>query len=626
MAITAEALTARLRREVPEGSLSFVTQMLKDRLTQPDPAKRIENRYKEIPVSIEKFITGPKYLNQPKAVYPKVMEELIEINSGKYIEVIFTGGIGSGKTTAALYTCAYQLYLLSLMRNPHEEYELDPSSEILFIFQNKTETLAKTVEYNRFKELIQDSPYFQEKFKFDPHRVKSRLIFPNRIEVVPVSGQETATIGQNVMGGIIDELNYMDVVSDSKKAVDGEDYDQAVRLYNSIARRRKSRFVNQGKLPGILCLVSSRRYPGQFTDKKEEQMRKEIKKNGASTIYLYDYRVWEVKPEGTFTDGTFHVFIGDNSRQPYVLEDDEEINTADRHLIDTIPVDFRSDFDDDIINALREVAGKSTVSKNPFMSNTAKVAAAFVPRHKSILSRLDVEFETEALEYYKPRFMRPDKMRYVHIDLGLTSDSAGVVCGYVDRFMHVQRSNIVAELMPVVNIDFALRVRPPRYGEINFEKIRTLIYKLAGDGLNIQWISFDSYQSVDSIQQLKQRGYQTGTLSMDTSTLPYEMLRTAIYDGRVSIPPCPRLQGELLGLERDMKKGKIDHPPRGSKDIADSLAGVVYGLTQKIRIWVDAGYSPMDVPRSVIDAANSHKIRPPKGDDQPQRPVRINPA
>ena len=56
------------------------------------------------------------------------------------------------------------------------------------------------------------------------------------------------------MGGLIDELNYMSVVEKSKVAVDKGTYDQAILLYNSIARRRKSRFMENGKLPGILCL------------------------------------------------------------------------------------------------------------------------------------------------------------------------------------------------------------------------------------------------------------------------------------------------------------------------------------------------------------------------------------
>ncbi len=610
---------------MPPASRKFFLQMVKDHLDGVPPEKQVVNRYKEPPVSIETFITSPKYMKAADTIYPVVMEEIKEINTGKYVEAVFTGGIGSGKTTAALYTCAYQLYLLSIMENPHAEYGLDPASEIMFIFQNKTATLAKTVGYARFKRMLEHSTYFNTKFRWDKN-IESKLVFQNRIEVMPVSGQETAALGLNVMGGMIDELNYMDKVEGSKKTIEGEDFDQAVQLYNSIARRRKTRFAEVGKLPGILCLVSSRRYPGQFTDEKEKEREKEIAETGSSLIYVYDHVVWDIKP-WAFSEERFHVFVGDKTRQANLIGEDEEIDAADRHLIRSIPVDFRVDFDNDIINALREMAGVSTMATNPFMSNTEKVAAAFKPKQLSILSRSEIEFETEGLKYFNRRFDRPYEMRYVHIDLGLTSDSAGIACGFVDSFKPIERAQGVIEQLPAINIDFTLRVRPPRHGEIHFEKIRTLIYKLAGAGLNIIWVSFDSFQSVDTIQILNQKGFDAGTLSIDTSTMPYEMMRSAIYDGRIQMPPHEHLNNELLGLERDLKKGKIDHPPRGSKDISDALAGVVFGLSQKIRIWVAHGINPRDIPRSIMEAGMAHKVRAPKGvDNLRRRSVEINPA
>ena len=277
-------------RDLPR-RLEFFRGVVEDlRREEPTNLKEMAD-YKWKPVGMEEFVCSPAYLDKKEEIYPKVMEELIEINSGKYVEVVFTGGIGSAKTTSALYTTAYQLYLLSCLRSPHRLYGLDPASEILFIFQSINGKISKA-SFARFKSMLETSPYFQQRFPFQKD-LASKLVFPNRIEVVPVSGAETAAIGQNVMGGMIDELNYMQVVEKSKQSVDGDVYDQAVALYNSIARRRKSRFSKQGKLPGILCLVSSKRYPGQFTDLKEEEAKRD------PTIYIYDYCVWEVKPSGS---------------------------------------------------------------------------------------------------------------------------------------------------------------------------------------------------------------------------------------------------------------------------------------------------------------------------------------
>ena len=75
-------------------------------------------QYKWNPVGIKEFICSPHYLNKEAEIYPGVLEAAEELNNGNYVEAIMTGGIGSGKTTLALYTNAYQLYLLSCMRSP----------------------------------------------------------------------------------------------------------------------------------------------------------------------------------------------------------------------------------------------------------------------------------------------------------------------------------------------------------------------------------------------------------------------------------------------------------------------------------------------------------------------------
>jgi hypothetical protein len=173
----------------------------------------------------------------------------------------------------------------------------------------------------------------------------------------------------------------------------------------------------------------------------------------------------------------------------------------------------------------------------------------------------------------------------VHIDLGLTSDSAGVVCGHVPRFVETEDH----VLMPEIQIDFALRVKPPPNQEIKFYKIRTLLQKLHEAGLPITWVTFDSFQSADSIQILRTMGFATGRVSMDITLLPYTITKTAIYQGRLKCPKSERTRLELLSLEMLAKQGKIDHPPNGSKDVSDALAGVCHGLTTRREVWAAHG-------------------------------------
>jgi hypothetical protein len=547
---------------------------------------------KTYPVDIRTFTLEAPYLNMGEEIFPKVLDYLEDLNNPngdrlalEHYEAVWTGGIGTAKTTQALITTAYQLYLLSCFRAPAKVLGQAKSAEILFIFQSLNGGVSRDVDYKRFRSMLENSEYFTKTFPFRPD-LESRMVFPHRIEVKPVHGEVTATIGQNVYGGIMDEVNFMAVIAGSKKTNNGEVYDQARELYESVASRRSSRFSKQGVMPGIFCLVSSKNYPGQFTDVKAEESKKD------KGIWYFDKVVWEVKSVKDFSGVWFNVFVGDITRKPRILEDGEKIPETDKHLIKAIPMEYKIKFERDIYNALREVAGVSTLAKSPFITDVAKIFSTFDKQHKSILSRTDVDFHTTQLAIHPERFRDKEKPRWVHIDLGLTSDAAGFSMGYMSGFREVLDDEGSGKLMmPEISMDCTLRVMPPKNGEINFSKIRAIIYKLDKLGVNIKWISFDSYQSVDSIQMLRAKGYTTGQVSMDKTPIPYEVCKTAISDGRIITPEDDHLRLELAQLERTAS-GKIDHPPNGSKDIADSFTAVVYGLTSRSELWHEYGIPP----------------------------------
>ncbi|MCL4743861.1 MAG: hypothetical protein KJZ83_00450 [Burkholderiaceae bacterium] len=555
-------------------------------------------RYKHQPVGVREFVESAAFMNKKGVLWPRVMDALEEINDGTHTEAVLTGGIGVAKTTLALYTQAYQLYLISCLRDPHAEFDLDPASEITVIFQSLNAKLAKGIDYTRFRSMIESSPYFKYHFPFQAD-IESEMRFPNNILVKPISGQETGAIGENVIGGVIDEINFMAVVENSKHSKDGSIYDQATQNYNSIARRRESRFMQLGRLPGMLCLVSSRNYPGQFTDKKEEEARTNPR------IYVYDKRLWELRPE-RFVGEWFHVFIGDETRKPRILVEDEEVSREDRHLIMPIPVEYRQTFENDLLPALRDVAGVATQALHPFMLNTEAVTACF-GKVQSIASRDDCDFKATKLQLYPKRIVNPNEPRFVHIDLAISKDSAGVSIGHVPNFVAVSRGDFI-ETMPVIQFDMILEIRPPRGGEIEFENIRKLIYTLRDTmNLPVKWVSFDSFQSKDSIQIMHRQGFMTGYQSMDTDTYAYDVTKQAFYDGRILAPTHAKAMQEMRTLEIDTKKNKIDHPPHGSKDVSDSMAGVVFGLTLRREIWSRHQIPTHRMPRSLIEAKPQSK-------------------
>lgn len=593
------------RRKNPLGDAERVEYMLEAirfQKKQLEIGAAFERKYGEPmwitpPLDFRTFVDSVELMNKNGVLWPEVLREGAEINSGKYVEVVLTGGIGVAKSTLALYTQAYQTYILSRMANPHEVFDLDPSSEIMIVFQSINKNVAKDVDYTRFRDMISGSPYFMLKFPFDKDR-ESDMRFPKRIIVKPVSGSDTGAIGQNVIGGILDEINFMQVVEDSKQSATGGLYDQATQNYNSIASRRESRFLVMGSLPGMLCLVSSRNYPGQFTDKKEAEAKVNPR------IYVYDKRIWDLRPE-RFCGEWFNVFIGDATRKPRILLPGETVPKHEAHLVVEIPVEFKQAFDNDLLVALREKAGVSTQAMHPFIADTDAITRAF-GRCKSVLSREDCDFSGTILQVYPRRFEDLHIPRFVHLDPSKSRDSFGVAVGYVPKFVEVDRGDTV-ETLPVFKYDLLLEIRPPRGGEIQVSNIRRLLYRLRSAGMLLKWLSSDTFQSMDNLQILQREGFIVGHASLDEDTEGYDILKQAIYDDRVIAPTHPKAQHELATLEISPKDGKIDHPPKGSKDVSDAMAGVAKGLLKRREVWSMHGVSPYSRPR----------VKPPETANKP---------
>ena len=145
------------------------------------------------------------------------------------------------------------------------------------------------------------------------------------------------------------------------------------------------------------------------------------------------------------------------------------------------------------------------------------------------------------------------------------------------------------ELKPYIVIDMLLRIHAPAGREIFIGDVRRIIYHLRDDlGFKITRVSMDGFQSTETRQQLERRRIETEIVSVDRTTLPYEDLREAIYENRIDFPKymirlrdddtemTEILVKELSELVDDGKK--VDHSETGSKDVADAVAGVVYGL------------------------------------------------
>jgi hypothetical protein len=140
------------------------------------------------------------------------------------------------------------------------------------------------------------------------------------------------------------------------------------------------------------------------------------------------------------------------------------------------------------------------------------------------------------------------------------------------------------ESRPVIDVDFVLAFEadlqsvPPR--EIQIRWFRQLISMLREKHFPIGMVSYDGFQSTDSIQILTAMGITAKPRSIDKTDDAWRTLRDLAAESRVTMPNPRLLRVELEGLTK-LINGKVDHPAKtGSKDLADAVAGSILGALE----------------------------------------------
>jgi hypothetical protein len=560
--------------------------------------------YKQTPVDMETFIYDKYFLgNTCDNTYPKLAKALTELFEGGYQECVLTGCIGYGKTfTASIGICRI-LYELSCMRDPHKSFGLAVGSNISILGLSVTEVQATKIVFENIATKINASTYFRENFPFE--KTKKELRFPNGVFVASKATTDTSALGFNVISAIMDETDFMPKVAGAK-ANDPRfiGMDKADFIYNNLKRRMKSRFEKFGRLPGVLFVVSSKNTADAFTARRINEAKME------PDIFCLDYALWEIKPESYYQTAKFQVLAGNEQIASRILQPGEaekiKATLPESCVIIDVPENFRSDFESDLEKSIRDLAGIATLAISPFIQRRDKIEDAIdrtrvhpfsTPVYDATrggMFRWDLMVQPTKTRQYGERvekilpILNPNTPRHIHVDPSIRNDCLGFCMAHIHGWKDVIRRNPdtqeqYKERAPIYVVDFILKVVPPTGGEIILGDIRRIIYELTAHGYIITTVSMDQFNSADGLQQLSQKGYNAIQTSVDTTPDPYDNLKIAMYEDRLFFYDYPPLTDELRKLEQKWdakKKRKIDHPPRGSKDCADALAGCLYTLSQ----------------------------------------------
>lgn len=539
--------------------------------------------YEFRPVDIEVFLDDEEYLGYFSGMlYPRLREDLIELFRGDYFNVIMTGSIGYGKSTFASFGAVRLLYEFMILRRPQRVVGVMDSAYLVFLLISPVKTTAAVALFDSIYGILSGSPFFSN-FRIDVRRSDGIIDIPQkRIMVMTRSSNEVSVLGFNVIGAVIDEGNFYGS-------------DKAETIYNTLYKRIKSRFYERGRVPAKIFLISSRKYYNSFVDRKIEELRDD------RNTFIRSYALWDVKRDA-YSEEKFYVFVGSTVLQPKIIESESELEYYRRlgNVIE-VPVDFYVDFKRDIYSALRDLAGVSVSSRKPFIqqgaisnclvSSDRPLDNGFVLQHPfrevEIVYRgsesgfvLDIDkivrFD-KFLNSYVP-ILNPTRERAVHIDLGLRHDATGIAMAHIYDVI-----NTPLGVKPVVCVDFMIRVVPDAGEEVSIEFVRMIVLKFYELGYRIRWISLDSYQSIDTIQQFRRLGFEADTLSVNVEV--YKLFKDLLYDGRLKFYYYEPFIVEVNQLEFDEVKNRVDHPREGSKDVVDAVAGCVYNLLSKSSVY-----------------------------------------
>jgi hypothetical protein len=150
-----------------------------------------------------------------------------------------------------------------------------------------------------------------------------------------------------------------------------------------------------------------------------------------------------------------------------------------------------------------------------------------------------------------------------------------------------------------VVVDLALQVTARLNSEVQMSDIRQFIIQLKRKyKFNILFVSYDGWESRDSVQILRQEGIDAFNFSVDKDNGAYETWKELMYQQLCKCYPNSIAEREAKELIIS-DKGKVDHPEKsyarelaegidnGSKDVMDAIVGAAKTAYEKMGVEPD---------------------------------------
>lgn len=561
-----------------------------------------------VPCTLTEFVRGAAFLNNPALsdIQYEAVRHLEQIYRPETHDLIwkYTGnpefepvrrinfatlqwGKGSGKDHICRIATLRIAYLLQCLKSPQRYFGLPEQDFIHTLNVAASATQAQRAFFRPMKDVVRNAPCF----KGHARATEYSIVFDKNIEIVSGHSESETQEGLNLIFALADEISAFKTKEEAERFArfsgGREPAKTAEGILDMIRTSARTRFPENHKIAAI----SYPRFKGDAIQQLTAKGLADLDAKGAKSRHYVSgpYATWEVNPR-----------IPDNAKETV----------------------FADDYESDPTMARAKYECKPDTSVNRAFRNDAAIYASFQDRRPEPViveyfwgkdeipagAREEIAPNDKSAEEgnaWQVRFHFSDDLvpmvgaiYALHGDIAITGDRAGVSMCHVRSWKEEEWANAtgqepIFEDRPIVKVDFVTSFEAdiaaqPRPREVQIRWYRKLVWELIARGFNIMLVTFDGFQSADSIQILESWGLESDRVSVDRDSSVYDNLRDVMYDGRLEGYWRESVVEEIRALQK-LPNGKIDHPPGGSKDESDALAGAVFGA---VTVGGDEGEEP----------------------------------
>jgi hypothetical protein len=517
----------------------------------------------------------------------------------KFKEVDLFWGKRSGKDATIAKCFAYQGYKLSCMIDPHEVLGMGLESSIDLVNVSKSGRQARNVFFKYLKAFVKriKDPgsgnnwfsmnnwwydYGEGRVKYmdlrEGEAIKKEAIeFGRGITAHSLNSDTYTGEGLNIVLGVIDELGSMP----PQKVFGGSEISEdSVGLYDSL----KSTIDATSTLAKLVVL--------SYKYSRNCSMSILVRVNQKDdTIKISRKGVHEVRPD--FDMDKLRKHYTKNPTKAKMMYDVAETETDTNSFYD-IPF---------VLDAVQDKGGR-------FVKNPVKGGKITIDNISGLFNMLE------------PWFIgKEDRIYTAHVDLAKGqvwkgNDAIGLAIGHSEQMrvmvddklkkyiaekigiLSEDIDEIEGELRNGIVVDLAVQiVCRPEDGEVRASEVRKFIINLSKyRKFNFLKVTYDGYQSLESVQEFNKYGIDCEVLSVDKDPHAYATEKDMIMLGLYKIYPNKVWRREKGELIEDQHKRKIEHPEysvarldeeginQGSKDVSDSTAAISKTIMEDISL------------------------------------------